>query len=83
MKENRIIDFQDFLDLTTNLETPFKFFEIDEDGKEIYAYVHLRTFLISWEGENSKDREKSLKENDFKNSKILETKRLDLSDMTD
>jgi len=78
MKDYRIKELKDFLEIADNIETPLKFFERED---KIYAYVHMRTFLISWEGEAGKERVELLKKHGFKETKILETKKIVFEDI--
>ena len=78
MKEISIKDLEDFLKISNDLENPFKFFEIND---EIYAFVHMRTFLLSYSGENGKDRIAKLKEAGFIEATISETRKVELAEM--
>ncbi|MEM2446303.1 MAG: hypothetical protein QW734_06565 [Candidatus Bathyarchaeia archaeon] len=79
MKDWRIIDLKDFLEIANNIESPFKFYEIVED--RIKASIWLRTAIISWEGEKGEERIEILKSNGFKEAKELETRKLFLEEL--
>ncbi|MCS7106234.1 MAG: hypothetical protein NZ942_02880 [Candidatus Aenigmarchaeota archaeon] len=79
MKDWRVKDLEDFLELANLIETPCKFFEVEEN--QVKATIWLRTALISWKGEKSEEKIKKLKENNFKEVEELETKRVVLEDL--
>jgi len=79
MKDWRILDLKDFLEIADTIDTPFKFLEIEDDT--IHAVIWLRTALISYVGDKEKLSIEKLKEHGFKVAKELETKRIVLEDL--
>jgi len=79
MKDWRIIDLKDFLEISDSIETPFKFFEVENET--IHATIWLRTALISYSGKKEELSIQNLKEHGFKQAKELETKKLILDDL--
>jgi len=79
MKDWRLKELKDFLEVANSIDSPFKFFQVFES--EIKASIWLRTALITWVGERGEDRIKQLKENGFKEVEELETKRIGLEDL--
>jgi len=79
VRDFRVKDLKDFLEVADTIDTPFKFFEIFND--EIKATIWLRTALITWVGEKGEDRIKTLREHGFKEARELETKRFVLEDL--
>ena len=79
MKDWRLKELKDFIEIANSIDSPFKFFQVFES--EIKASIWFRTALITWVGERGEDRIKQLKENGFKEVEELETKRIGLEDL--
>jgi len=79
MKDWRIIDLKDFLNTADAIESPFKFFEVEDNT--IHATIWMRTALISYSGKKEQMSIETLKEHGFKEAKELETKRIILNDL--
>jgi hypothetical protein len=81
MRDWRIKDLKDFLEVSNAIDSPFKFFEVFEDEDKIRATVWMRTALISYEGKKEQLNIEELKKAGFKEAKELETKRLIIEDL--
>ena len=79
MRDFRIKELKDFLEVADTIDSVFKFYEVFDN--EIKATIWLRTLLITWKGEKGEDREKILKEHGFKEAQELETKKVVLEDL--
>jgi len=72
MKDFCIKSFEQFLRLADSIDTPFKFYEKSD---KIRAEIWLRTALISWEGELTREKEDTLISHGFSEAELRETKR--------
>jgi len=79
VKDYRIIDLKDFLEIADTIETPFKFYEF-MDGN-IKGTIWMRTSVITYEGKSEKISEELLQEHNFKQIKELDTRRIMLEDL--
>jgi hypothetical protein len=79
MRDWRIKDLKDFLEVANAIDTPFKFFETFEES--IRATVWMRTALISYEGKKEQLNIEELKKAGFKEARELETRRLIIEDL--
>jgi len=79
MKKFIIKELNAFLEIADQIETPLKFFMPQGDTME--AIVHMRTFLLAWEGEQGEERIELLKEHGFKEAQVVETKKFSLEDL--
>jgi len=73
MKDFCIKSWEQFLKVADTIDTPFKFYE--KDGNELRAEIWLRTALVSWEGEATRDKEDALVSHGFSEAELRETKR--------
>jgi hypothetical protein len=73
MKDFRVKELDKFIEIANNIETPFKFYEIE--GRILTATINMRTFLISYEGIADESTISKLKENGFAEVSIRETKK--------
>jgi hypothetical protein len=80
MKDFEFLDLDEFLDVADGINTPFKFFEVEQlgDKTSINAKVWLRSAFISYYFESSKNEEiekvkTRLAEHGFNRVKIKET----------
>lgn len=78
MKEIKVKELSDFLEIADQIESPFKFFSVNS---EIAAFVHMRTFLISYYGEAGKERVELLKQHGFKEAEVTETKKISIEEI--
>jgi hypothetical protein len=79
MRDWRIKDLKDFLEVANTIDSPFKFFEVDDE--EVHAVIWMRTALISYVGKKEELVIKELKNAGFKEAKELETRKLILEDL--
>ena len=77
MKDFKIINFNQFIEKTSMLETPLKFFQRIK-GNEIRAECFLRTHVISFEGEIKPEDFIELHNNDYAEAEILDTKKVEV-----
>lgn len=78
MKKFVVKELNSFLEIADQIETPLKFYFINE---KLEAIVHMRTFLLAWEGEKGKERIKMLEDHGFVEAREEETKRITLEDL--
>ena len=79
MKDYRIVDLKDFLEIADSIESVFKFYEMLED--DVKATVWLRVAVITYEGKKDKISVELLKDHNFKEIKELETRQILLTDL--
>lgn len=72
MKNYKIKDFEKFLEITADFNTPLKFFEADASA--IRAEANLRTMIVTHEALDSPAIRAALKDHGFTEVQILETR---------
>jgi len=81
MKDIVVKDFNRFLDMASQIETPFKFYAEGPAPEDMRAWIWMRTFLLSFEGETSDKARIKLFEHGFMEAEERETKKGFLEDL--
>jgi len=85
MKNLIISKFEDFINITSEFETPMKIFSVESVSQKrvvVSAWCFLRTFYISWEQEINvselDEKRRTLEKNDFIEGKLIEDKKIEI-----